>query len=62
MNGDPIKTFNHHTNSVFCCCFSPNEQFILSGSRDDKALILWSIESGNPIKIFKGHEYGVLTI
>ena len=34
--------------------FSPDGLTALSGS-DDKTLVLWDVETGQPIRIFEGH-------
>ena len=41
--------------------FSPNNQYVVSGS-DDNTVRIWDVESGDCIKILKGHTscvYGV---
>jgi WD40 repeat protein len=43
-----------HEGWVWCCAISHNDEFIVSGSKDNKIKI-WEIESGNCVKTFDGH-------
>jgi WD40 domain-containing protein len=43
-----------HTNKVRCVAYSPNGNYIVSGSGDNN-LILWNGRTGEQIKILKGH-------
>jgi WD40 repeat protein len=43
-----------HTSSVFSVAFSPDGQFLVSGSRD-QSVRLWNIDSGEQVRVLKGH-------
>jgi WD40 repeat protein len=38
-----VGTLEAHTNPVSCLAFSPDDQFLCSGS-EDKTLILWDVQ------------------
>lgn len=43
-----------HEGWVWCCAISHNDEFIVSGSKDNKIKI-WESSSGNCVKTFEGH-------
>ena len=43
-----------HSESITSISFSPNEEYLASGSWD-RTIIIWSISSGNRIKTLTGH-------
>lgn len=51
------KVFTGHTNegqSELDACFTPNAQYVLSGS-DDRGIYVWRAEDGKLAKVLKGH-------
>jgi len=53
-----LRTFKGHSNGVNAVSLSSDGKRVISASRD-KTLILWDVESGEPIRTFKGHSYVV---
>ena len=43
-----------HSEAVNCVAFSPNGQYIASGS-DDHTIKLWNVQSGREMRAFEGH-------
>ena len=56
-----IKTLTGHSSFVFCVGYSPNGEYLASGS-DDKTIKVWRISSGELIKTLKGHTNSVSCI
>ena len=50
-----------HTDDITSAAFSPDGKSFVSASRDSK-LILWNTETGQGIRIFRGHEGGVSSV
>jgi len=50
-----------HSGQVSSVAFSPNGQFVLSGS-GDKTMRLWNVASGKEIRIFAGHTKSVHSV
>ena len=50
-SGDCIKILEGHTNGVLGVSFSPNNQYVVSGSNDTTVRI-WDVESGDCIKTY----------
>lgn len=48
------QTFEGHTGAVTCVSFSPNSEFVVSGS-EDKTVIVWGLVLGLVVTTFKGH-------
>lgn len=48
------QTFEGHTGAVTCVSFSPNVEFVASGS-EDKTVIVWGLVLGLVVTTFKGH-------
>lgn len=42
---EAAKTLNGHTNVVFCLCFSPHSNMLVSGGYDE-SVIIWDIARG----------------
>jgi WD40 repeat protein len=60
----PIRTFAGHTGGICiddCVTFSPDGQFILSGSYDN-TIKLWEVSTGQEIRTFVGHSHYVNAI
>jgi WD40 repeat protein/serine/threonine protein kinase len=55
------KSFAGHSDSVLCLSFSPDNQFLLSGSRDS-TIKLWQVKTGRAIMTYKGHTKGVTSV
>ena len=52
-----FKVFTGHSNdnhSELDACFTPNAQYVLSGS-EDRGIYVWSAEDGKLAKVLKGH-------
>ena len=43
-----VKTLEGHTSDVTSVAFSPNNQYVVSGS-EDKTIRLWNVETGECI-------------
>jgi WD40 repeat protein/uncharacterized caspase-like protein len=56
-----IKTFLGHDDCIESVCFSPDNNYILSGSFD-KTIRLWEIQTGNEVKVFMGHSGHVSSV
>ncbi len=54
-SGTKLKTFTGHTGYITSMSFSPDNQYIISSSKD-KTVKLWSIKTGTEIRTFTGHE------
>ena len=54
------KTMIGHTSEIISVTFSPDGQFILTGSKDNTA-ILWNLE-GEKIQTFEGHSAGITSV
>ena len=52
-----MTNFQGHAAPVSSASFSPDEQFLVSGSKDN-TLIFWDLDSGNPYRILGKHEKG----
>ncbi len=52
--GKDIRSFEGHTDEVWCVAFSPDGKSALSGSWD-KTLKLWDVTTGREIRSFTGH-------
>ncbi len=57
LEGKSFWEFDHHTDRITDLAFSPDGQNILTGSKDQTA-ILWDLQ-GNLITIFEGHTNGI---
>ena len=53
-SGERIKTLTGHSHSARSVVFSPNGEYLASGSYD-KTIEVWRVSSGEPIKTLKGH-------
>lgn len=53
------STLEGHTGIITCINFSPNSEFIVSGS-EDKSAAVWSVQMGVMSLLFKGHFTGVV--
>jgi len=56
--GEPIRTFEGHTDLIRVVAFSPDGQRVLSGG-DDGEVILWNLEEGEILARFDAHDSGV---
>jgi len=59
--GRCVRSFEGHTRNVNSVIFSPDGQYLLSGSADN-TLKLWEIETGCCVRTFKGHTSGVNSV
>ncbi|MEH1883458.1 NACHT domain-containing protein [Nostoc sp.] len=50
----PFRVLHGHSNRVFCVAFSPNGQFLASGSAD-QTIKLWSPHTGKCLNTLHGH-------
>ena len=55
------KIFKGHSDWINSVAFSPEGQYILSGSSDG-TLKLWNVSTGKEVKTFKGHSDGVRSV
>ncbi|XP_063698417.1 protein qui-1 isoform X2 [Culicoides brevitarsis] len=53
------STLEGHTGIITCINFSPNSEFIVSGS-EDKSAAVWNVQMGVMQLLFKGHFTGVV--
>jgi len=65
QSGDPLTQFgvegDGHTGDIWSLAYTPDESGMLTGS-DDDTLILWSFESGQPVRRFVGHSARVTSL
>ncbi len=59
--GQVAGTFDGHSLPVMAVGFSPNGQWLLSGSLD-KSARLWSVVTRRQVRVFEGHQRGVLAV
>lgn len=60
LSGDQQAVLSGHTNWVKTVDWSPNGQFVLTGSQDFTARV-WSIKSGRSLAVLRGHKDDVTT-
>ena len=56
-SGERIKTLTGHPNYIFSVVFSPDGDYLASGS--DRQIYVWRVSSGERIKTLTGHSDGV---
>lgn len=56
--GQEIRRYVGHTDDIFALAFSPNGQFLMSGSGDRSAR-LWDVRTGQVLQVYQGHEAAV---
>ena len=56
-----IKTLTGHSYYVFSVVFSPNGEYLASGS-GDKTIIIWRVSSGKRIRTLIGHSDSVNSV
>lgn len=56
-----VHRYAGHTSSVLTAAFSPDGNYLLSGSEDYSAK-LWDVASGKCLQTFAGHAYGVHSV
>ena len=61
MRGEQIKLLIDHKNAVRSVVFSPNGEYLASGS-GDKTIGVWSVSSGKRIKTLTGHSWAVCSV
>jgi WD40 repeat protein len=54
-------TLTGHTDDVFCCRYSHDNRYIVSGSADH-SIRVWDAETGEEIGILSGHDEWVTAI
>jgi WD40 repeat protein len=59
--GSLLKTFEGHTLEVFSVKFSPNGQYLATGSAD-RTIKIWDIETGQILQTLTGHLDRVLSV
>ena len=52
------KTFDGHSAVITCISFSPNCEFVVSGS-EDKTILVWGLQFGLLQTTFKSHNAGI---
>ena len=60
-SGERIKTLTGHSDYVFSVVFSPNGEYLASGSRDN-TIGVWRVSSGERIKTLTGHSDYVFSV
>ena len=64
--GELVQTFggkDGHVDRVTCAVFSPDGKYVLTGGGDkDKTAILWDAATGKRLQLYKGHQWGVLSV
>ena len=60
-SGELINSFLAHSNYVLSLVFSPNGEYLASGS-GDKTIGLWSIPKGELVKTLLGHSGWVRSV
>ena len=53
MNNVCLYTIDRHSEAVYSVAFSPNNEFLASGSFD-QSLGIWSMKDGSLIRSYKG--------
>lgn len=53
-NGEVLKQFVGHTDSVYCAQLSPDGRWLASGGYD-RRVILWDVETGEQVRELSGH-------
>eukprot|EP00794_Sanderia_malayensis_P018164 gene18164-19977_t len=59
ITGKELVSLEGHTDTVFCCCFSPDGKLVASSSADNTVKI-WNADNGLPKQTIKGHSDDVL--
>jgi WD40 repeat protein/serine/threonine protein kinase len=64
--GELVRTFggkDGHVDRVTCAVFSPDGKYVLTGGGDkEKTAILWDAATGKRLQVYKGHQWGVLSV
>ncbi len=60
-SGNEMQRFDGHSQSVSNVAFSPDGQFIVTGSQD-RRVKLWDLANGEEIRTFSGHEGGITSL
>lgn len=60
-NSNCEVTYVGHKDFVLSVCCTPNDEFILSGSKD-RGVIIWDKESGEPYIMLQGHRNSVISV
>lgn len=60
-NAKLYRTLSGHEGFISCCRFLPNERQVITAS-GDSTCALWDIETGEKLKVFKGHSGDVLSV
>jgi len=61
QSGRELRRFEGHAGPVFSVAFSPNGQYILTGSGDNTAR-LWAVRTGQEVRRFEGHTEPVTSV
>ncbi|HOL24645.1 MAG TPA: peptidase C14, partial [Candidatus Hydrothermia bacterium] len=56
-----VRTFEGHENGITSVCFSPDGNYIASGSYDE-TIKLWEVSTGKLVRTFEGHENGITSV
>ena len=59
-SGERIKTLTGHSHSVYSVVFSPDGEYLASGSLNE--IGVWRVSSGERIKTLKGHSNSVRSV
>ncbi len=57
----PLPVYSGHTGWITSVAFSPDEQYVLTGSRDYSAR-LWDMRTGTTVRTFAGHKGALLSV
>jgi WD40 repeat protein len=53
-----LHVFDGHSDTVSSVAFSPDGNYILTGSKDETAQI-WHVDTGKSLQVFRGHRSGI---
>lgn len=61
ITGSEIRTFKGHADAVWTVSFSPDGQYLATGSRD-KTAMLWEVSTGQRVSYLQGHKSQVRSV
>jgi WD40 repeat protein len=61
FSGQSVQTFEGHNGRIFSIAFSPDGQYLVTGS-EDQTVRLWRVSTGECLSVFEGHAKAVESI